>query len=341
MNAANPLIEGETPTSMPQSSKIFYGVYKAGQAYGNAITQGQVDVGDIASSTFSLGLDALSFISNPFKHLVQAGVSWLFEHISFLREPLDWLAGNPNAIEGLAMTWNNIAMALHDASEAWNTEVQTTTDWEGQDAEAYRNSATAFGGVISGTADGAKWTANLITGAGVLVAIFRTMFLEIISNFIAEAILWILSALATAGFTFGATAAAAVARVVSKAVSVFANLVGKLGQLMSKLGRWVSSLRKFGSQSTGLKKSLDGATDQLLKGTSTGLMRGGGKVMDGAQNLRNLSNTPLAKSMDPLKNSWKNPIDKMKTIKYTANSTAAGENQVSNMEKEREANGGP
>nr|BFF24604.1 hypothetical protein GCM10025732_25690 [Glycomyces mayteni] len=55
MNAANPLIEGETPTSMPQSSKIFYGVYKAGQAYGNAITQGQVDVGDIASSTFSSG----------------------------------------------------------------------------------------------------------------------------------------------------------------------------------------------------------------------------------------------------------------------------------------------
>jgi hypothetical protein len=337
----NPLIASETPTTFPQSAKIFYGISKAGQAYGNAITQGQVDVGDIAASTFSLGLDVLSFISNPFKHLVQAGISWMFEHISFLREPLDWLAGNPNAIEGLALTWNNISMALHDAATAWATELESTADWDGQDAEAYRQSAAAFGEVINGAAEGAKWTANLITGAGVLVAIFRTMFLEIISNFIAEVILYILAALATAGFTFGATIAAAIARVVSRAVSVFANLVGKLGQLMSKLGRWVASLRKFGGQSTGLKKALDGATDQLLKGTSTGLMRGGGKVMDGAQGLRNLSHGPLAKSVDPLKNSWKNPIDKMKTVKYTANSTAQGENMISQMEQERQANGGP
>lgn len=338
---ANPLIVGETPTTFPQSAKIFYGVSKASQAYGQVITQGKVDVGDIASSTFSLGLDALSFISNPFKHLVQAGVSWLFEHISFLREPLDWLAGNPNAIEGLALTWNNIAMALHDAATAWTTELQSAADWDGADADAYRQSAAAFGATIDGAAEGAKWTANLITGAGVLIGITRTMFLEVISNFIAEAVLWILSALATAGFTFGATAAAAIARVVSKAVSVFANLVGKLGQLMSKLGRWVASLRKFGTGSTGLKKSLDSATDQLLKGTSKTLMGSGAKTMDGASHLRNLSHGPLAKSLDPLKNSWKNPIDTMKTVKYTGNSAAAGENQYSQMQAEREANGGP
>jgi hypothetical protein len=338
---ANPLIAPETPTAMPQSSKIFYGVYKAGQAYGNVITQGKVDVGDIAASTFSLGLDALSFISNPFKHLMQAGVSWAFEHISFLREPLDWLAGNPNAIEGLATTWNNIAMALQDASTEWFTELETIVDWDGLDADAYRQSAGAFGEVINGAAEGAKWTANLITGAGVLIGITRTMFLEIISNFIAEAVLWLLSALATAGFTFGATAAAAIARVVSRAVEVFANLVGKLGQLMTKLGRWVVSLRKFGTGSTGLKQSLDGATDGLLRGTSKGLMNSGDTFASGADKLRNLSDGALMKSWDPLKNSWKNPIDKMKTIKYTGNSVAAGENNYSQMEAERKANGGP
>jgi hypothetical protein len=341
VNTPNPLVVGETPTSIPQSSKIFYGVYRAGQAYGQVVAQGKVDLGDIVSSTFSLGLDALSFIANPFKHLVQAGVSWLFEHISFLREPLDWIAGNPNAIEGLALTWNNIAMALHDAAAEWASELQTATDWDGADAEAYRQSAAAFGEVVNGAADGAKWTANLITGAGVLVAITRTMFLEIISNFIAEAILWILSALATAGFTFGATAAAAVARVVSKAVGVFADLVGKLGQLMSKLGRWVVSLRKFGTGSTGLKQSLDTAADQMLKGTAKGLMGSGARTMNGADRLRNLSDGPLIRSWDPLKNSWKNPIDTMKTVKYTGNSVAAGENQYSRMEADRQANGGP
>ncbi|MCD0443396.1 hypothetical protein LO763_07120 [Glycomyces sp. A-F 0318] len=338
---ANPLIAAEEPTPMPQSAKIFYGVYKAGQSYGQVITQGKVDVGDIASSTFSLGLDALSFISNPFKHLVQAGVSWLFEHIAFLREPLDWLAGDPQAIKALATTWNNIAMALHDAATGWTTELQSATDWDGADAEAYRQSAAAFGEVIDGAAGGAEWTANLITGAGVLIGITRTMFLEIISNFIAEAIMWILSALATAGFTFGATAAAAVARVVSKAVGVFGDMVRKLGELMTKLGRWVVSLRKFGTGSTGLKKALDGATDQLLKGGGKVLMGAGDKAASGARRLDNLSDGPLLRSWDPLKNSWKNPIDTMKTVKYTGNSVAAGENEYSRMQAEREANGGP
>ena len=338
---ANPLIVGETPTVFPQSAKIFYGVYKAGQSYGQVITQGKVDLGDIVSSTFSVGLDALSFISNPFKHLVQAGVSWAFEHISFLREPLDWVAGNPNAIEGLAMTWNNIAMALQDASAAWASELQSAADWDGADADAYRQSAAAFGEVVNGAADGAKWTANLITGAGVLVAITRTMFLEIISNFVAEAVLWLLSALATAGFTFGATAAAAVARVVSKAVSVFGDMVRKLGELMTKLGRWVVSLRKFGTGSTGLKKALDGATDHLLKGAGKALTGAGARTANGAGRLHNLADGPLLRSWDPLKNSWKNPIDGMKTAKYTANSVAAGENQYSQMEAERQANGGP
>ncbi|MCC3764534.1 hypothetical protein K3N28_15840 [Glycomyces sp. TRM65418] len=338
---ANPLIAGEPETPLPQSAKIVYGVYKAGEAYGQAVTQGKVDLGDIASSTFSVGLDALSFIANPFKHLMQAGVSWAFEHIAFLREPLDWVAGNPQAIEGLAQTWNNIAMALHDASTEWTNELQSTVDWDGADADAYRQSAGAFGEVINVAAEGAASAANFITGAGVLVSITRTMLLEIISNFIAEAVLWLCSAVAIAPFTFGAPVAAAVARVVSKAVSVFADLVAKIGELTTKLGRWVVALRKFGTGSTGLKKSLDDATDHLLKGSGKVLTASGPAFGRGADRLRNLSDGALLRSWDPLKNSWKNPIDGLKTVKYTGNSLAHGENQYSQMEAERQANGGP
>ncbi|GAB3656787.1 WXG100-like domain-containing protein [Glycomyces tarimensis] len=338
---ANPLIAEDTATPMPQSSKIFYGIYKAGGAYGQVVTQGKVDLGDIASSTFSVGLDVLSFISNPFKHLMQAGVSWAFEHVAFLREPLDWVAGNPNAIEGLAQTWNNIAMALHEASTAWMNELQSTANWDGADADAYRQSASAFGEVINGAADGAASTANFITGAGVLVSITRTMLLEIISNFIAEAVLWLLSSMASAGLTFGASLAAGVARVVSKAVSVFADMVAKIGELMTKLGRWVVALRKFGTGSTGLTKSLDDATDHLLKGSGKFLTASGPMLGRGSDRLRNLSDGALMRSWDPLKNSWKNPIDGLKTIKYTGNSLAVGENNYSKMEAEREANGGP
>jgi hypothetical protein len=337
---ANPLIAEDTPTSVPQSAKIFYGVYKAGEAYSRAFTQ-DFSFMDAGVATFSLSLDVLSFVSNPFKHLVQAGVSWLFEHISFLREPLDWVAGNPNAIQGLSLTWNNIAMELHEAADQWATEMESVADWDGLDAQAYRESAAGFEAVLRATAEGAVTTANGINIAGVAVAILRNAFLEIISNFIAEAIMWILGALATAGFTFGATVAAATARIVSKAVSVFANMVGKLGQLMSKFGRWIASFRKFGTESAGLKKVLDASTDKLLQGASKGFMGAGAKTMNAAGSMRNTASDTLLKSLDPLKNKWTNPVDKLKMVKYTANAANTGRNHHDKMQADRDANGGP
>lgn len=338
---SNPLIEGPTATSALHGTKVVGGLAKTATAYSAAFTAEPFSYLDAGVATVTTGLDVLSFVANPFKHLLQAGVGWLFEHISFLREPLDWVAGNPQAIEGLALTWNNISMEMSTAADEWAAELKTVEDWDGADATAYRNAAAGFEQVLRASAEAAATTANGVNIAGVAVGILRTIFLEIISNFIAEAVMWALSALATAGFTFGATLAAAIARIVSKAVSVFANLVGKLGQLMSKFGRYVASFRKFGTQSQGLKKAMDATTDMLLKGSSKGLMGGGGRLMNGAQNMRNSSMDTLRRSFDPLQNNWGNPINTQKVLKYSATEINRGRNLDDRMEQERKDNGGP
>jgi hypothetical protein len=56
-----------------------------------------------------------------------AGVGWLMEHVSFLREPLDRLMGDPKAIEGHAQSWKNIEQRICDAMEFFVAEVNRST----------------------------------------------------------------------------------------------------------------------------------------------------------------------------------------------------------------------
>ncbi|MGH3515109.1 MAG: hypothetical protein ACRDRB_22995, partial [Pseudonocardiaceae bacterium] len=81
----------------------------------NAISSGDwVEVGiDTASAT----LDALSYVSNPAGALLSYGVGWLIEHVEILAEPLDWLAGSPDAITAHAQTWGNVADAVSAARQ--------------------------------------------------------------------------------------------------------------------------------------------------------------------------------------------------------------------------------
>ncbi|THV41542.1 hypothetical protein [Glycomyces buryatensis] len=336
----NPLIADPTSTAPTAGSKVVHGLAKTGESYGAIFTSADFSFMDAAATTVTTGLDVLSFIGNPFKHLVQAGFGWLIEHVWFLREPFDMLAGNPQAIDGLALTWNNIAMEMTAAADEWAAEVAAVDDWTGADADNYREAATGFEAVLRASSEQAVSTAEAINVAGVAVGILRSIFLEIITNFIAEAIMWLLSAAATAGFTFGATMAAAAARVVSKAVAVFAKMVGKLGRLMSKMGRLAGQLRKFSSEAKGLRKALDVTKDKLLQGTSKSLTKAGSSTMNSTLDIWKKSFDATRKSWDPLKNNWGNPINLQKIGKYTLTETNDGLKLEDQMDADRAAQGG-
>ena len=82
------------------------------------------------------GLDTLGAVLYPFNALLRAGLGWLFEHIAFLREPLDALAGDPDAVLAQARHWDRVAAELRAA--AADHRATTVPDWHGAAADGYR-----------------------------------------------------------------------------------------------------------------------------------------------------------------------------------------------------------
>ena len=74
-----------------------------------ALTAEQVDPHQVGFAAAGAGLDTLGAVLHPFDALLQAGLGWLVEHVAFLREPLDALAGDPDAVLAQARHWDRVA----------------------------------------------------------------------------------------------------------------------------------------------------------------------------------------------------------------------------------------
>jgi hypothetical protein len=57
-------------------------------------------------------LNVVGTALDPFGSLASMGVSWAIEQCEPLREALDWFAGDPEAVEVQACTWDNITADL-------------------------------------------------------------------------------------------------------------------------------------------------------------------------------------------------------------------------------------
>ena len=61
--------------------------------------------------------------ADPLGLLADAGLGWLVEHVDFLREPLDWLAGHGDRFEDAVATGiARAAQTLRHVSGAWVKE---------------------------------------------------------------------------------------------------------------------------------------------------------------------------------------------------------------------------
>ncbi|GAB3656216.1 WXG100 family type VII secretion target [Glycomyces tarimensis] len=189
------------------------------------------------------GLDMLAFVANPFKEFLMAGVGFIIEHVDWLREPLEDLTGDPAEISALSKTWANIAQEINDAAGQFQSELEGTADWEGDAADAYRSVAGDFSQALGGAAAAAQGTSQGIAYAGVLVATVKALVLELLCDFTARVIMYLLSALASSWFTFGGSVVAAIGTVVADAGAVAARIGKKLSELLQSAATFV---RKFG-----------------------------------------------------------------------------------------------
>jgi hypothetical protein len=110
------------------------------------------DWGAMAGDLAAFGMDLLGFVTNPMGSLLSAGIGWLIEHIGFLKEGLDLLAGDPDAVNAMALTWSNIAKRMQETADKYSGTLGALSESQGAAIDGYRKAVQDFSNVVAGGA---------------------------------------------------------------------------------------------------------------------------------------------------------------------------------------------
>lgn len=255
------------------------------EAEGPSGTAGAGLVGDVASLTedhdawdygidgVSLALDTLGMAMDPFGAIASAGVGWLLQHVSFLREPIDMVTGDPSQIAALQTTWHNIAERLRDAATEYANSIKSVDTWNGSAADAYRAAAQDFVDLLNGTADHAEHASEGMLAAGIIVGTERGLIYDALSSFIGRLVIEAIAALASSWCTFGASIGAFLVAADLDATIQAENFALRLGKLMKSMGKFAERFSKMGSRAEQLAKDVQRAGGKLrqVAGRNKGL----------------------------------------------------------------------
>lgn len=227
---SNPLVAQEE-----QNTTIYSGIGILDSATQCVESISSGDWIDIGIDTAAVSLDTLGLVTDPAGALLSYGIGWLIQHVDVLSEPLNWLAGNPDAISTHSQTWGNVAHAVSAARQDYTHAMSSDlTTWQGAAADAYRARVTDFGHLLDAAAIAAEGIQVAVTLAGMIVAAVRDKILEFIADLVSRLITYAAELAATAGF--------AAPVVAEQAISLIAKWAAKIAELIIKLLRTIKAL---------------------------------------------------------------------------------------------------
>ncbi|WP_370943770.1 RHS repeat-associated core domain-containing protein [Amycolatopsis sp. cg5] len=237
---SNPLVVAPT-----DSTKAYSGIVLLESAFDlkDAIESG--DWASVALGAVGAALDALGAVLDPFGTILAAGVGWLLEHVGPLKQALDALAGNPDAIKAHSETWKNVATELGSISDDLKKMVaEDTTAWHGDAADAYRKQAADVEALLKTTKEAASGASSGVKTAGEVVAAVRMLVRDIIAEVVGHMISWALQVLFTLGI--------GLAWVVPQVVAEVAKTAAKIANLTKRLVQALKALAPLLKKATGL-----------------------------------------------------------------------------------------
>ncbi|MFI6096940.1 hypothetical protein ACIA8G_15365 [Lentzea sp. NPDC051213] len=220
------------------------------QTIDSADRLGEGDFAEFGMNLAATGLDALGAAMDPVGALATAGIGWLIEHLSFLREPLDWLAGNGDKIKAAVTTWNQVAADVHNIGEQQDKAVKSELPcWEqGTAAENFRQSQGELATEIAMVSKMSAFVASEIATAGTITAAIRGMIRDLIALFVWEVIRNAAIALASSVVSLGSSLAAFSAWAVGRGAMVLGKITQQLAKLVKLVTRIMSRLKGLFSQ---------------------------------------------------------------------------------------------
>ncbi|WP_410609594.1 hypothetical protein [Amycolatopsis sp. lyj-109] len=230
------------------------GVFDSWKQVGDSIGKVQTEHGgDLAAVSVELGinvisaaLDTVAFVMDPLSKLIAAGLGWLIEHVSFLKWPLDQVAGNPSEVTKVANELHKIGESLRNTGEELDKTLKSTiTQWQGKGYDSFKKSIDDRKGWIDANAKASDVAGYMVETTGALIAAVRALLRDIITTILGDIISTMLIALAMAAFTFGASIAVGVSKIVVQVSIQVAAMAAKLAKVVAYAGRTLARLTKL------------------------------------------------------------------------------------------------
>lgn len=216
------------------------------------------DWGAMAGDAAAFGMDLLGFVTNPMGSLLSAGIGWLIEHIGFLKEGLDLLAGDPDAVNAMALTWSNIAKRMQDTADKYTSTLDALSQSQGAAVDGYRKAVQDFSNVVAGGASHATSAASAMTVAASAVGVVRGAVRDAIASFVSNAIIKFAAASALTPITFGASQAAFIADTVVQGTITAGKNAKKISKVVKQLEKVADDAKRSRDMIKGTTRNLDG-----------------------------------------------------------------------------------
>ncbi len=221
-----------------------------------------VDVVDAAIGGAGMVVDLVGSAANPLAAVFSAGVGWLLEHVSFIREPLDALLGNPDEINANTHELKSAALEMKMIAQEHRQDVDAMgASWSGESNEAFRQAQTQMADQYEALGKSMDGTAAIYALSGALVCELRAMIFDWISDLIGELIAGALIAAASAVPTAGASIAAYTGYAGTRASMLATKMAGRLAKLIKAMERFGGRIAKLSEKMSGLMKGLEKFAD--------------------------------------------------------------------------------
>jgi uncharacterized protein YukE len=188
-----------------------------------------------ASATAMVAID-------PLGSLIGAGVGWLIEHVSFLRDALNQLMGNPAEIQANVETTTAKATELRALAEDHKHDLATFDGWTGRSAERFKASMDTMGAELDQLANAVETKAKIVAIMGMLVTTLRDIVRDLIAQLLGSLIGGAIAAAALAIPTAGVSVAAFIGVATGKAVALGVNIAARVARVIAALARQVQRI---------------------------------------------------------------------------------------------------
>jgi hypothetical protein len=240
------------------------------------------DITSLGADVGSFAMSAATDLADPLNALISAGLGFLEDWCTPVKECLEKVTGNPESLNEKKESFSQVSESLAKLSEDLDQITKTgLQNWTGEAKDAATGAIETFIKGVDGTANNATDIASLLGISATLMDAAK----EIINGILAALIEWLIitwvTALATSWCTFGASDAAAAGATAVEASVEGANAADKVEETTSFIDRIVNIIKNIIEKLKSIAKDPKGFGKEILKNHSD--LKAGKEVLSDAE----------------------------------------------------------